>query len=65
MSEAGFETVSETAERLGITVSLVRRYCRAGRLAAEKLGRDWMVYEGAVKDSLKKATKEEDNASAV
>jgi excisionase family DNA binding protein len=41
-------SVTEMAERLGIDPSLVRVYCREGRIKAEKMGRDWFASEGAV-----------------
>lgn len=36
-------TVAEVATRLGIDPSLVARYCKAGRLQAEKPARDWLI----------------------
>jgi excisionase family DNA binding protein len=36
-------TVPEAAERLGLSVAMVRRYCSNGNLPAEKMGRDWTV----------------------
>jgi excisionase family DNA binding protein len=36
-------TVPEAAERLGLSVAMVRRYCSAGKLPAQKMGRDWAV----------------------
>ena len=38
-----FMTVSEVAERLGLSVAMVRRYCEAGILPAQKVGRDWSL----------------------
>lgn len=38
-------TVEEAAKLIGITPSLVRRYCRAGRILAERQGRDWWIEE--------------------
>ena len=38
-------TTTQAADWLGITESLVRRYCRDGRLEAIKLGRDWFIVE--------------------
>lgn len=36
-------TVAEAAEVIGISISEVRRYCAAGRLAARRPGRDWLI----------------------
>lgn len=36
-------TVPEAAERLGLSVSMVRRYCSSGKLPAQKMGRDWTM----------------------
>ena len=36
-------TINETAERLGLSVAMVRRYCSDGKLAAQKIGRDWAI----------------------
>lgn len=36
-------TVPETADRLGLSVAMVRRYCQNSRLPAKKVGRDWAV----------------------
>lgn len=36
-------TINETAERLGLSVAMVRRYCVTGKLPAHKIGRDWAV----------------------
>jgi len=38
-------TISETAERLGLSISMVRRYCADGKLAAQKIGRDWAILQ--------------------
>lgn len=37
-------TVSQVAERLGISEKRVREYCRQGRLG-EKVGRQWIITE--------------------
>lgn len=34
---------TEAAEYVGLTDSLVRRYCREGRIPAERLGRNWYI----------------------
>lgn len=38
-----FITTTEAAAKLRITPSLVARYCRAGKIAAVKVGRDWLI----------------------
>jgi predicted site-specific integrase-resolvase len=41
-------SVTEIAARLGIDPSLVRVYCREGRIKGEKMGRDWFASEAAL-----------------
>jgi excisionase family DNA binding protein len=36
-------TVNEAADRLGLSVAMVRRYCADGKLLAQKMGRDWAI----------------------
>ena len=36
-------TVNEAADRLGLSVAMVRRYCSDGKLLAQKMGRDWAI----------------------
>ncbi len=36
-------TVNEAADRLGLSVAMVRRYCSDGKLVAQKVGRDWAI----------------------
>jgi excisionase family DNA binding protein len=36
-------TIPETADRLGLSVAMVRRYCSEGKLPARKIGRDWAI----------------------
>jgi|GEM_PF-285098 len=36
-------TVNEAADRLGLSVAMVRRYCSAGKIIAQKVGRDWAI----------------------
>jgi excisionase family DNA binding protein len=38
-------TISETAERLGLSIAMVRRYCADGKLPAQKIGRDWAILQ--------------------
>lgn len=42
-SSGRFMTVSEVAERLGLSVAMVRRYCETGVIPAAKIGRDWSM----------------------
>lgn len=41
-------TVPQIAERLGVDPSLVRAWCRKGKIKAEKAGRDWLATPAAV-----------------
>jgi excisionase family DNA binding protein len=36
-------TIPETADRLGLSIAMVRRYCATGQLPAQKMGRDWVI----------------------
>jgi len=36
-------TVNEAADRLGLSVAMVRRYCSDGKILAQKVGRDWAI----------------------
>lgn len=36
-------SVNEAADRLGLSAAMVRRYCSDGKLAAQKVGRDWAI----------------------
>jgi excisionase family DNA binding protein len=36
-------TITEVAERLGLSEAMVRRYCAEGRLPARKVGKGWAV----------------------
>jgi len=38
-------TITETAERLGLSIAMVRRYCADGKLPAQKIGRDWTILQ--------------------
>jgi len=42
-SQGRLLTVSDAAQRLGLSVAMVRRYCESGELPATKLGRDWSL----------------------
>ncbi len=41
-------TAAEVATRLGIGTDLVARYCKEGRLRAEKPARDWLIEPASV-----------------
>lgn len=41
-------TVAEAAERLGLDPSLVRVYCREGRIKADHFGKSWRISEAAL-----------------
>ncbi|HVN54783.1 MAG TPA: type II toxin-antitoxin system HicB family antitoxin [Anaerolineaceae bacterium] len=36
-------TIPEAAEQLGLSIAMVRRYCKTEKLPAQKVGRDWAV----------------------
>lgn len=38
-------TTNDVAERLGVTIKRVQALVRAGRLPAEKVGRDYLIKE--------------------
>jgi excisionase family DNA binding protein len=38
-----FITTKEAAKELGVTVRRVQALIRAGRLSAQKMGRDWII----------------------
>lgn len=40
---AGYLTVSEVADRLRVAPQTVYRWCRAGRLVATKIGKEWRI----------------------
>jgi len=42
-------TTKEVAERLGVTVTRVQAMITAGRLPAEKMGRDYFIKEASLK----------------
>ena len=50
-------TTTQAADWLGVTESLVRRYCRDGRLEATKLGRDWFIVESDLEHFAQKPRK--------
>jgi hypothetical protein len=42
-----YQSVQEYSRDSGIVAELVRRYCRTGRLQAEKIGGRWVIKRGA------------------
>ena len=36
-------TITEAAQRLGLSVAMVRRYCADGKIPGQKIGRDWAI----------------------
>ena len=36
-------TVTQAAQRMGLSVAMIRRYCASGHLPAMKIGRDWAI----------------------
>ncbi len=36
-------SVNEAADRLGLSAAMVRHYCSAGKIIAQKVGRDWAI----------------------
>ena len=38
-----FITTKEAAKKLGVTVRRVQALIKAGRLSAQKMGRDWII----------------------
>lgn len=37
-------SVKEAAEHYGKTEQTIRRWCRQGRLDADQIGREWLIY---------------------
>jgi excisionase family DNA binding protein len=42
-------TPDEAAKQLGLTPERVLQFCRAGRLQARKMGRDWVILSASVR----------------
>jgi excisionase family DNA binding protein len=40
-----FISTAEAAERWGIPLRTLQRYCNTGKIAAVRVGRDWLVQE--------------------
>ena len=47
LSADKYQSVQEYSQDTGIVAELVRRYCRTGRLQAEKIGGRWIIRKGA------------------
>jgi excisionase family DNA binding protein len=41
--QVGMVTIPEAAERLGLSVAMVCRYCAQGKLPAQKVGKGWVI----------------------
>ena len=41
-------TVPEAAKLLGLSTARVRALCAQGRIAADKVGRDWIIAEAKI-----------------
>lgn len=53
MNFMDFESVNKTAERLGVTIRTVQKWCKEGKIeGAKKIGRDWMIPVDAIKSEL-------------
>jgi excisionase family DNA binding protein len=48
-------TTAEVADRLGLTVRAIQKMIEAGRLPAQKVGRDYLIAPDALKDIPKQA----------
>lgn len=49
MAERPTVTTTEAGKRLNVTIQRVRQFISEGRLKAERLGRDWFIYESSLK----------------
>src|SRR5262245_40295879 len=63
ISIPGLFTTLEAAEILGLDHSMVCRYCRSGRLKAEKLGNMWLIRKPAL-DAFKRQPRDVGNPSS-
>jgi excisionase family DNA binding protein len=43
MPQGRLLTITEAAERLGLSPAMLRRYCADGKIPAQKIGRDWAI----------------------
>jgi excisionase family DNA binding protein len=46
-------TVREAAEKLGVKIAMVNRYCKTGRLPATKLGHQYVIESKDLKEFAK------------
>lgn len=44
----GYMTVQEAASVVGVHAETVKRFCREGRLEAEKVNNAWLVHEDVI-----------------
>jgi len=56
----GTFNATEAAEYLGLTDSLVRRYCREGKITADRIGRNWVMRQKAL-DQFKRTPRQRGN----
>lgn len=54
-----FLTVTEVAELLGLNPVTIYRYCRAGRLASVKIGKEWRIRRSALDELLGRSLRDE------
>jgi len=43
MPQGRLLTITEAAERLGLSLAMLRRHCADGKIPAQKIGRDWAI----------------------
>lgn len=61
-----FETATQAAARMGVTVRAVQKWAKEGKLeGAHKIGRDWMIPFGAVVTEAKSDATENDDSKKV
>ena len=48
-------SVAQAAEELGVTRRMVNQYCRNGRLKAQRVGRDWVIFRADLDAFAKRA----------
>jgi len=47
------------AERLGYSTDYIRKLCQHGKIKAQKINTDWLMYEGDIKDIKRQRPKKE------
>jgi excisionase family DNA binding protein len=50
----GYLTLTKLSDRLGVNTSTLRRWCKTGKLPAEKYGKTWLVKESEIPADLKR-----------